>query len=441
MGHSAPATPSLAPADDAAPAESSVVSYTVGGEVRNETVDGGGRALDIVIEQHEDDLESLAALLADAVPEEGCVLVVRNTVARAQETATFLSERFPGVVVLLHSRFLALDRKHREAALVAELGPPGPDGERGLRPRRRIVVGTQVLEQSLDVDFDLLVTDLAPTDLMLQRIGRLHRHKRPAGHRPPGLGVPRCVIVGVSDWSAQPPVIVRGSETVYGRHLLLRAAAQVRDVVDRGGSIRLPDDIAPLVHEAYSDAALGPLEWQGAMDEARTRSDAARAAAEAKARTFMLRPPRSTGADSTLVGWLDGAVGEAEDSRGRAQVRDSQDGIEVLIVQTDSGDQWRLPDWLSDRAVAGENLPKREVPRVAALRALAGCSVSLPTYLTLGRAGDELLDALEALVVEAWQRSPDLQGQLILPLDRDRRAVVAGMRIHYDPDTGLKVSR
>lgn len=422
-------------------AESSQVSYMVDGRPEHDHVPAGDRTQTVLIEKADDDLTTLAELLTDAVGERGCALVVRNTVARAQEAATFLSETFGDDVVLLHSRFLAQDRKDREAALVAKLGPPPRDGSSGQRPRRLIVVGTQVVEQSLDVDFDLLVTDLAPTDLLLQRIGRLHRHVRPPHDRPAGLAVPRCVVVGVTDWTAEPPVVVRGSESVYGRHLLLRAAAQITELVAGAGTIRLPEQIAPLVHEAYSDQPLGPESWQATLDEARSRSEADRATAEGRAATFMLRTPRATGSDATLVGWLDGGVGEAEDQAGRAQVRDADDSIEVLVVQTSVSDQWRLPDWLADKTVAGQLLPRREIPPVAACRALAGCAVRLPGYVTLGRAGDDLIDALQDLGVDAWQKSPELAGQLVLPLDDDRQITIAGIHLSYDAQTGLTVTR
>ena len=75
----------------------------------------------------------------------------------------------------------------------------GPDGT---RPEgAHIVVASQVVEQSLDIDFDLLVTDLAPVDLMLQRMGRLHRHPR---MRPPRLRTARCLVTG-TDWRSDPP--------------------------------------------------------------------------------------------------------------------------------------------------------------------------------------------------------------------------------------------
>jgi CRISPR-associated endonuclease/helicase Cas3 len=76
----------------------------------------------------------------------------------------------PDVGLLLHSQFPLQDRQEREKRLANLYGPTGA------RPKRGIVIGTQVLEQSLDLDFDVMVSDLAPMDYMLQRAGRLHRH-------------------------------------------------------------------------------------------------------------------------------------------------------------------------------------------------------------------------------------------------------------------------
>jgi len=214
--------------------------------------------------------------------------VVRNTVGRAQETYQQLTSIFGQDVSLLHSRFLASDRKTKERRIVEALGAPHEDGSRGDRPQRLVVVGTQVVEQSLDVDFDLLITDLAPIDLLLQRVGRIHRHDRPADHRPPRVRSPRTVVVGVEDWSAEPPQLPRGSKKVYGQHLLLRTAAQVERIARGAGVITLPDDIAPLVHEAYGQATLGPDSWQQSMEHARLRDEGERQTASARAEAFRL---------------------------------------------------------------------------------------------------------------------------------------------------------
>jgi CRISPR-associated endonuclease/helicase Cas3 len=133
-----------------------------------------------------------AAQLAMRAAAQGArVLVIRNTVARAQETFracaeagadTLLSVR--GVPTLHHSRFAAEDRALLDHAVEQAIGKESPLGG-------RIVIGTQTLEQSLDLCADLLITDLCPMEVLLQRIGRLHRHRRP---RPEGF-TKACTIV------------------------------------------------------------------------------------------------------------------------------------------------------------------------------------------------------------------------------------------------------
>ena len=126
------------------------------------------------------------------------VLVVRNTVREAQ--TTFKEVRSQGAEMLLlhvnggpalhHSRFAAEDRSLLDDAVEQELGAGRASG--GL-----IVVGTQTLEQSLDIDADILLTDLCPVDVLLQRIGRLHRHESTV--RAPRFTHARCLVLIPAD--------------------------------------------------------------------------------------------------------------------------------------------------------------------------------------------------------------------------------------------------
>lgn len=136
---------------------------------------------------------SQAAELAVAAARRGArVLVIRNTVDRARETWRVCAKVAPdlvfslcGVPTLHHSRFAAEDRLRLDARVEAELG-----AGRGMGGM--ILVGTQTLEQSLDIDADFLVTDLCPMDVLLQRIGRLHRHKR---DRPQGFETAETLVL------------------------------------------------------------------------------------------------------------------------------------------------------------------------------------------------------------------------------------------------------
>lgn len=373
----------------------------------------------------DDDLDALGDLLDEALRDGGCAGVVRNTVARAQETARYLDARFGAEnVTVAHARFLATDRRENDLRLLAELGRDGA------RPERRIVVGTQVLEQSLDIDLDLLVTDLAPVDLVLQRIGRLHRHQR--AHRPGPVATPRCFVTGV-DWAQPVPRPVRGSVHVYGRYPLLTAAAVLGPHLD-GAPVRLPHDIARLVQAAYAPGAASPAGWEDVWAEAATQEQHRHDGRRQRASTFLLPEPT----DGPLYGLSPGGVGDVdEDSpQGQACVRESGDSIEVVVVQRGPDGTDRIPDWVPGGAIP---LPYPHVPLDDTdAHTLARCTLRLPPSMSLNPAVlDDVVAALERERFEGWDASPLLKGQLALVLDDDRRARVADFDVHYDRRYGL----
>ena len=165
------------------------------------------------------------------------VLVVRNTVGYAVQTQQALEELagkegagllfgVNGITTLHHGRFGAGDRRLLDGAVEALLG-------KSRRAGGRIVVGTQTLEQSLDIDADLLITDLCPVDVLLQRIGRLHRHRR--DDRPDGYETPACVVLTPGDDLS--PLLTRGQNAnglgprghVYGSLQVLEATRRLID--------------------------------------------------------------------------------------------------------------------------------------------------------------------------------------------------------------------
>ena len=147
-------------------------TWTDGLNVRQSAVSAEGTPKTVAIER--ETLENLPERLGDALADGGCAGVVVNTVRRAQEIAARLRAALPGMRVLVfHSQFVMADRARREQELLRLVGKDSAPAER----ERLVVVGAQVIEQSLDLDFDLLATDLCPMDLLLQRIGRLHRHE------------------------------------------------------------------------------------------------------------------------------------------------------------------------------------------------------------------------------------------------------------------------
>lgn len=126
----------------------------------------------VLVEQVADTHEAIAEQLHGLLRDGGCALVVRNTVGQARDTAAALAVLTGWDVACHHSRFMAADRAANDESLLREFGSAQRvEAMGGARPERKIVVA-QVAEMSLDVDFDLLITDLAPMDSLLQRLGR-----------------------------------------------------------------------------------------------------------------------------------------------------------------------------------------------------------------------------------------------------------------------------
>lgn len=382
----------------------------------------------------DDDLESLTTLLLDRLADGGCAVVVRNTVRRAQETARHLSRVFGAEQVsVAHAGFLAADRVATDRALLTRFGPPG---EGVTRPARHVVVATQVVEQSLDVDFDLMVSDLAPVDLVLQRLGRLHRHRRGVGEegRAAAVREAECYLTGV-DWAAAPPAPVPGSRAVYGRWLLYAGLAVLQPHLD-GEPVRLPSDISRLVQAAYAEDVPVPDVWANAMNDARVTFLREQQERVEVARTFALESVLAHGRD--LYDSDRGGAGTIDEDSPQAQgyVRDGGDSLEVVVVQRIDGED-RVPDWVEG---GGELLPLRDYPvPPEQARLLARCTLRLPYLLSLPRVADQVIADLERDWFGGWQRTPYLSGQLALVLDENRQAEVAGHHLTYDLRLGLVV--
>ena len=115
------------------------------------------------------DFESCNDLIKQAVDENKKILIVCNQVKRAQKLFSEIEEKYPDVdKMLIHSRFKRCDRARLEASLKADFNTS---------ENACIVVSTQVVEVSLDISFDVMITECAPIDAMIQRFGRINRKR------------------------------------------------------------------------------------------------------------------------------------------------------------------------------------------------------------------------------------------------------------------------
>jgi CRISPR-associated endonuclease/helicase Cas3 len=199
-----------------------------------------------------------------ATGEGGSALAVCNTVSEAQETYLRLRERFDdrshrqgGIVQLLHARFPGDVREARTRDVTGGMGRTGP------RPARRIVVATQVVEQSLDLDADLVISDLAPLALLLQRAGRCWRHENwwarhgyPGGRGRPGWArAPRLVVLDPLSEGGEAP---KQWGEVYSEFLLGTTSAKLSELAD--GLVSIPEDVQELV-ESVHGTGVESFDW------------------------------------------------------------------------------------------------------------------------------------------------------------------------------------
>ncbi|WP_149180216.1 CRISPR-associated helicase Cas3' [Streptomyces sp. TRM49041] len=197
---------------------------------------------------------------------EGCALVVCNTVGEAQETYTWLSARLAEHgfaaedIQLLHARFPGDVREERTERVTSGMGRGGP------RPLRRIIVATQVVEQSLDLDADVVISDLAPLALLLQRAGRCWRHEtwwaehgRPGGRARPGWAEktgPRLVVL---DPLARTGRVPDEWGAVYPEFLLLETSRLLEE--RDSATVSVPGDVQELVEAVHGDRGDGRFDW------------------------------------------------------------------------------------------------------------------------------------------------------------------------------------
>ena len=194
------------------------------------------------------------------------VLIVRNTVNFAIRTQQALEEEaaadeqhllfsLSGLPTLHHGRFSVDDRKQLDRRVEELLGKDRAAGG-------RIVVGTQTLEQSLDIDADLLITDLCPVDVLLQRIGRLHRHDRDV--RPTDYDTPTCVVLTTRGGDLSPLLSRQPDANGLGPsgyvYPDLRILEATRRLVEGQAVWRIPDMNRELVERSTHPAVLTDIE-------------------------------------------------------------------------------------------------------------------------------------------------------------------------------------
>lgn len=244
--------------------------------------EAGSTRPSVRVERVASDRDVIADTVVKVLHGRGCAACICNTVRGAQELYAALKTRLGARhVTLIHARMPLGERLRREERILSDFGRSAQN-----RPELHVVIGTQVLEQSLDVDFDLMFSELAPVDLILQRIGRLHRHER--NDRPGSLSRPLLLLEKPEVQNGR-PTFRRSDKFVYSEAVLLRSWFALRNLEQIS-----PDNVENLIAQVYDhqpDAITEQeREWVRAADTTeRTKTDKE----EGEARARMIDPPDS----------------------------------------------------------------------------------------------------------------------------------------------------
>ena len=371
--------------------------------------------------------EQLLEQVDDLLSDGGILGIVLNTVKRTQEIGRMLSDKFgEDVVEILHSGFIATERVIKEKQLLETIGKGGE------RPYKKIIVGSQVIEQSLDIDFDVMISDLAPMDLLLQRMGRLHRHDN---LRMSKLSEPKLYILGCNEDME----FESGSATVYGNYLLARTQSFLPKYID------IPSDISSLVQDVYSDL---DLEVDGELKEKyldfRDRHNSLIKSKKERGKVFRIDNPieKNRRQEKTdLVGWLKDPIPIDTDERAYAQVRDSDDTIEVIaLVKIDGGYSLIGKDEDISDEIFDDNVAKE----------IASNTINLPSVLTKNYNIDNTIETLEGYNMKQlrdWQESKWLKGALGVIFEKEDgvcekyKFEISNYKLIYDKKYGISIER
>ncbi len=394
---------------------------------------------------------ALCDLLAQRLVGGGCAAVICNTVGRAQEVYRTLkaSGRFAHEeLVLFHARFPLGWRNEIERAVLHQFGKPAtpevgkhvedqhtaPEQESGgppfntIRPRT-VLIATQVVEQSLDLDFDLLISDLAPIDLLIQRAGRLHRHRARA--RPAALCEPWLYVAVELDTSGEP---LQQSDKFYHWMIMLATWYTLRrsGIEEAGGGLwHLPDDTVTLIESVYDGQPadhFNPAEI-GRLNAASAHFNNEQRQAVAEAKKRLVKHPQKED-----VMQLSGIERSAEDATVhkdlQALTRLGDPNVQLVCLHQTARGLATRPDE-TGALVDLSAIPAPELTRSLVLASVAVSSRDVFTYFfsikpPTGWANHSLLQHYRAVVFNQ---------------DGDADIPAAPFTLHLDREFGLQIRR
>jgi CRISPR-associated endonuclease/helicase Cas3 len=374
-----------------------------------------GEVRDIDLHFAKTDLDALTGMLARRLEEGGCAAVICNTVDRSIEVYKSLRDSLKDTECsLFHARTVNMWRRQREEDVLCKFGKGDRqiDGthENRHRPKRAVLVATQVIEQSLDLDFDLMVSEIAPVDLLLQRMGRLQRHPR---QRPKGLRSAFTVLCDAAREGPPPDSFGNSIEHVYDRYILLRTWLALRE----RHVVQVPAGIEAMVEAVYGESGLSaPADWAGALEAARKQMESWQDESEKAARRLLVSQPVDAADvvehfNSQLIDEEDPEVHKAV----RAATREGDPSITLVAVEANT-------------ALTAE-------PTVSDVRDLLDHSARL------SHQGIYHALVADGVAPEQWANNSHLRHARLLRLDGQNQVRVGGFQLTIDEELGIVIEK
>jgi CRISPR-associated endonuclease/helicase Cas3 len=294
------------------------------------------------------DEEAIIQRLETELQSGGCAVVICNTVGRAQKLYQRLAQRETPLcsqddLILFHARYPLAWREEIERKVLDKFGPNPNDKSQPnpQRPQKAILIATQVVEQSLDLDFDVLISDHAPLDLLLQRAGRLQRHKVNGVER----DQPFRLWVAIPPSEGELPKLERADKKVYDEYILLRSWLALQ--AQPAKQIDLPGDFDALIEAVYgAQEPAGSPAVQAALAKARQEMTRERLNEIQSAKKRMVPKP---GKDTLL--WDTNEALEEDNptvhQTFQAMTRSDRPGISVVCLHRVGGQLLLEPDQLN----------------------------------------------------------------------------------------------
>ncbi len=375
-------------------------------QMTQQTVESSQSGRSITIQCIESDELNIARFVESKITDGGIALIICNTVARSQDIYNLIIQNHPSSeVLLLHSRMTNAHRAVTEQKVTDALGLESN------RPQRMIVVGTQVLEQSLDIDADVMISDIAPIDLLIQRMGRLHRHTRSS--RPESFRTPTLyVATPVPNFDEQS--WFGGVGIVYESSVLLRTYAWLQT----HQQMAIPDDVEPAINAVY-ERLLNPAEYVTYLQHADAQLDELRNKKIWQSSLQLLGDPNQT------AELFDGSHVLASDDEHathylRPRTRDGDPSLSVICVDAVG----------TTTMITGVEISLSNPPRFNELK-----NLFMPALMKVSSKRLIWLIKHNCVMPQSWQRVAALRGVYVLLIHGD--GITNIPNVQYREDLGL----